>query len=83
MPYNRGLPRDYCNMELEADMPKKNEPKGQAKWTGSYRTRQEARGLKQIQIWIPVDDEEAIRKYIERKRKAHAKRDVYEGNDLS
>jgi len=46
---------------------------GQAKWTGTYRARQEARGLKQIQVWVPIEEEENIRRYIRRKRKASAK----------
>ena len=48
-------------------------PKGQAKWTGTYKERQAARGMKQLQIWIPVEEEENIRRYIERKRKSYAK----------
>lgn len=60
-----------------------NKKTGQDKWTRNYRERQKARGLTQIQIWIPAEDEAAIRKYIEKKRIAHAKRDVYDGNDLS
>lgn len=47
------------------------ELEGQSARTASYRVRQQEKGLKMIQVWIPEQDEEAIRKYIERKRKKY------------
>lgn len=39
----------------------------------AYEERQKAKGMKKIHVWIPVDQEDNVKRYCERKRKAHEK----------
>lgn len=39
----------------------------------AYRDRQEGSGLKQVSVWVPAGDVEALKKYAARKRKAFEK----------
>jgi hypothetical protein len=38
-----------------------------------YEQNQRDRGLKKMHLWVPVGDEERVKKYAARLRKAHAK----------
>lgn len=40
----------------------------------TYAERQKERGLKKIHVWIPETEEDNVKAYCERKRKAHAKK---------
>ncbi|MCK4705864.1 MAG: hypothetical protein KAT90_10305 [Gammaproteobacteria bacterium] len=39
-----------------------------------YEDNQKARGFVKVHIWCPKGDQEAVKKYAEKKRKAHLKK---------